>query len=285
MDRWSRRWAVGREQQGESEGHPRSRCPRDRTGPQGSAEQLLGDLLRRLHGRDRESTQLGTKPAQPLLAKIDALKNMAAVQAHDRRAARPGHFRARSRRRRQQDLHDPTMVIAHLGAGGLGLPDRDYYLKPEPRFVEARAKYLAHVDKMFELAGAQAGRGQAGGRHRVRVRDSASPRPRSTTWRCAIPKQQDHKTTFAELAEARRRISTGRAYFDAPKLPHGDLNVTQPNSCRSSTSDLHDRRRSPIGRPTCDGSSLNATADTLSEPHRRGELRVLRQVPHRRRPR
>jgi endothelin-converting enzyme/putative endopeptidase len=52
-----------------------------------------------------------------------------------------------------QDLHEPTMVIARLGAGGIGLPDRDYYIKTEPRFVEARARYLAHVAKMLELTG------------------------------------------------------------------------------------------------------------------------------------
>ena len=36
------------------------------------------------------------------------------------------------------------------------MPDRDYYLKPDQRFVEARAKYLEHVAKMFVLAGASA---------------------------------------------------------------------------------------------------------------------------------
>jgi endothelin-converting enzyme/putative endopeptidase len=55
-----------------------------------------------------------------------------------------------------EDLHEPSKTIAHVYASGLGMPDRDYYLKPEPRFVEARAKYLEHVAKMFELAGTPA---------------------------------------------------------------------------------------------------------------------------------
>jgi putative endopeptidase len=41
------------------------------------------------------------------------------------------------------DNHNPTDVIAQIVASGLGMPDRDYYLKPEPRFKEAREKYLA----------------------------------------------------------------------------------------------------------------------------------------------
>jgi endothelin-converting enzyme/putative endopeptidase len=53
----------------------------------------------------------------------------------------------------QQDPHKPSWVLADLGASGLGLPDRDYYLKPEPRFKEARDKYIEHVTAMFKLAG------------------------------------------------------------------------------------------------------------------------------------
>ena len=38
----------------------------------------------------------------------------------------------------QSDPHKPSWVLADVGASGLSLPDRDYYLKPEPRFKEAR---------------------------------------------------------------------------------------------------------------------------------------------------
>jgi len=40
-----------------------------------------------------------------------------------------------------------------LGQGGLGLPDRDYYLTDNPKFVEARQKYVTHIAKMLTLAG------------------------------------------------------------------------------------------------------------------------------------
>jgi hypothetical protein len=51
------------------------------------------------------------------------------------------------------DNHNPTQVIATFYAAGLGLPDRDYYLKPDERFIDARDKYLVHVANMFKLAG------------------------------------------------------------------------------------------------------------------------------------
>jgi endothelin-converting enzyme/putative endopeptidase len=52
-----------------------------------------------------------------------------------------------------QDFADSTNVIAFAEAGGLGLPDRDYYTKTDAKSVETRTKYLAHVQLMLELVG------------------------------------------------------------------------------------------------------------------------------------
>ena len=53
----------------------------------------------------------------------------------------------------QPDLHNASMEIASVAQGGLGLPDRDYYLAPDPKSQEIREKYQAHVAKMFRLLG------------------------------------------------------------------------------------------------------------------------------------
>src|SRR5258708_9764314 len=52
-----------------------------------------------------------------------------------------------------QDFKDSNSVIAQLDQGGLGLPDRDYYLKDDAKSKEIREKYLTHVQRMFELSG------------------------------------------------------------------------------------------------------------------------------------
>jgi endothelin-converting enzyme/putative endopeptidase len=52
-----------------------------------------------------------------------------------------------------QDFKDSTAVVAQLDQGGIGLPERDYYLKDDAKSVELRQKYAAHVARMFELAG------------------------------------------------------------------------------------------------------------------------------------
>lgn len=56
----------------------------------------------------------------------------------------------------QQDFSDARQVIGAADQGGLGLPDRSYYLDREPRVVAIREAYRAHVARMFELAGTPA---------------------------------------------------------------------------------------------------------------------------------
>ncbi len=53
----------------------------------------------------------------------------------------------------QPDAKDPTIYSALGSQGGLGMPDRDYYLKTDPRFVKARAAYAVYVQKLLELDG------------------------------------------------------------------------------------------------------------------------------------
>jgi putative endopeptidase len=53
----------------------------------------------------------------------------------------------------QQDLKDATEEIGAADQGGLGLPERDYYLKADARSVRLRAQYRDHVARMLELAG------------------------------------------------------------------------------------------------------------------------------------
>ena len=53
----------------------------------------------------------------------------------------------------EQDPKDSKRMIAGLGQGGLGLPDRDYYLSDDAKMKEMRVAYQAHVEKMFTLLG------------------------------------------------------------------------------------------------------------------------------------
>ena len=102
----------------------------------------------------------GIAPIEPDLARIRALKDkseLAAEIAHLHRNGIGGMFEFGS----GQDFKNSEMVIAQADQGGLGLPDRDYYLKTDPKSVELRQKYMEHVARMLELAGEKPDRAKA----------------------------------------------------------------------------------------------------------------------------
>jgi endothelin-converting enzyme/putative endopeptidase len=96
--------------------------------------------------------KLGLAPLQPELDRIAALKTSAqlpALLAHLHSIGVNAFFALGS----NQDFADSNSVISFYGAGGLGLPERDYYTRTDAKSREQRQQYLAHVRKMFTLAG------------------------------------------------------------------------------------------------------------------------------------
>ena len=111
----------------------------------------IGDLYAS-YMDEAKREQLGYKPLSGELAKIRGLKdkkNLPALMSHlsDIGVATPfGVFIG-------QDARDATRYAPVLWQSGLGLPDRDYYLKDEARMVDIRAKYLKHVEAMLSMVG------------------------------------------------------------------------------------------------------------------------------------
>ena len=97
-----------------------------------------------------------------LQALEDELRQIDAVKDARGLARRVAYLQARGARAffgfgSQQDFKDATQVIGGADQGGLGLPDRDYYLKDDPRMKDLRALYQDHVAQMLVLAGEQEG--------------------------------------------------------------------------------------------------------------------------------
>jgi endothelin-converting enzyme/putative endopeptidase len=104
---------------------------------------------------------LGLKPVQPELARIDALKTRPELVAaiSELHHAYPGSFFFGSGT--GQDAMDSSLVIVELGAGGLGLPDRDYYLKTDPKSIKLREQYVAYIRQLLTLSGESADQAKA----------------------------------------------------------------------------------------------------------------------------
>ncbi|WP_428311408.1 M13 family metallopeptidase [Hydrocarboniphaga sp.] len=98
--------------------------------------------------------KLGAAPLAPALAQIAALKSNqdlpALLAGLHMSLADDGLFFGFGS---GQDYGDASQVIASAGAGGLGLPDRDYYTRGDAKSKKLREQYRQHVEKMFLLLG------------------------------------------------------------------------------------------------------------------------------------
>ncbi|WP_288378352.1 M13 family metallopeptidase [uncultured Massilia sp.] len=118
----------------------------------GSEEQLIGDFFASYMDEARLE-QLGIAPLKGELAKIDAIKDKAELPAMFAQLGKigvnsPFGFYI------HQDAKDSTKYVADLSQSGLGMPDRDYYLKlDDAKLASVRAKYQQHVEKLLALSG------------------------------------------------------------------------------------------------------------------------------------
>src|SRR5665213_2713533 len=111
----------------------------------------------------------GDKPILPGLAKIDALKTraqaIAALTALHHEYGGGFFFGART----GQDSIDSSLMIVELGAGGLGLPDRDYYTKTDAKSVKVREQYVAYIEQLLQLTGESAEQAKADAAATLRI--------------------------------------------------------------------------------------------------------------------
>jgi putative endopeptidase len=238
MPRWSRRWQSGETAKEQLKGILEQLSART-DHPRASVEQLTGDFYAACMDEARID-KLGVEPIAPLLAEIAAIRDRGQLQKmiarlHQLGVAAPFGLDA------EPDYHAPNNVIAHLFAAGIGLPDRDYYVKSDRRFVEAREKYRAHVAAMFELAGRDSASAAAAAR-RVLAMETRLARASLDSVALRDPKNVDHKTTLAALDRLAPHFDW-KAYLAAGRIPPIALNVAEPAFIRQVDREL---ARTPI---------------------------------------
>ncbi len=116
-----------------------------------AAEQKIGDYYQSCMDESAIESA-GTSPLENELKTIAALRSKQELAKEVIRLHRKGAgvlFNFSS----DQDFKDATQVIAEADQGGMALPDRDYYLKDDPKSVQLRKQYVEHVQRMFQLLG------------------------------------------------------------------------------------------------------------------------------------
>ncbi len=169
----------------------------------------------------------GLHPLEPALRRIDAMKSKADIadeiaRLHGEGVAALFSFGS------EPDFKNATEEIAVADQGGLGLPDRDYYVQPDPKSAETRQQYLAHVQKMFELAGEPAGRASTDAATVLRIETALAKASIDRVARRA-PENIYHKLGRQDLVVLDPGFDWNRYLTDIAAPQTATLNVAVPD--------------------------------------------------------
>ncbi|HYX53587.1 MAG TPA: M13 family metallopeptidase [Candidatus Limnocylindrales bacterium] len=189
------------------------------------AQQKIGDYFSACMN-EPAIEKAGAAPLKASLAQIAALKSkkdLAALLAGEHLQGENGFFGFGS----DQDFANSNDVIAFAVAGGLGLPDRDYYTKTDAKSVELRRKYVAHVEKMLRLVGDSPAAAKAEAQTVLRI-ETALARASLTRVEQRDPHNLFHKMDRKQL-QALTPLFDWNAYLSASGVDSVDkFNVTEP---------------------------------------------------------
>jgi len=168
----------------------------------------------------------GVAPLQPELDRINAIASVADLNAELAHLQSTGS-RTLLSLRSEQDAKKSTEVIARLGAGGIGLPDRDYYFKTDAATQKIRDEYTKYVSTIFKLTGDDDATAAKNADAVMRIEKSLAE-PMLTRVARRDPAATYHRMTIAELAASAPNIDWN-AYVASANLKSSDpINVTQP---------------------------------------------------------
>ncbi len=169
----------------------------------------------------------GTGPLKPEFDRINAMANtgdLSTEVAHLHRLGVNVLFNLSS----GQDLKDSNAVIGQADQGGLGLPEKDYYFRDDPKAVETRKEYVGYLTRMLVLLGAPAAEAEKRAEAVMQLETALAKASLDVTTR-RDPEKVYHKMTLAEFEALSDSFSWSRyfAVMQAPPMPN--LNVATPD--------------------------------------------------------
>jgi Predicted metalloendopeptidase len=193
--------------------------------PKGSVEQQIGDFY--YSGMDTSKIErLGYEPIVPELEKIKSIKTRSdfyKVLADIHLAYSNAVFAFFA----GPDNKNSSMNIAQLHQAGLGLPDRDYYLKDDPRSKEIREKYLPFIARMFRLAGTDSANAEKNASTVMAIETRLAKASMDRVER-RDPKKTYNKMTLRKLVTLAPNFDWNEYFQYMGVSKPGDINVAQP---------------------------------------------------------
>jgi putative endopeptidase len=229
----------------------------------GSNEQKIGDYYSSCMN-EKQAEEQDLKPMQAELDRIAAIKNVADLQsdiAHLHALGLSPLFAMGS----AQDKKNSTEVTAAAYQGGLGLPDRDYYFKDDPKSKDIRDKYVKYVQSLFELSG-DTPEGAAARAASVVALETKLAGASLTRVQRRDPDLTYHRMTLKEASELTPTFDWARYYKEIGVPAVSAVNVATPDFFKEVDKDL-------TAVPLADWQSylrfylINTAAPTLSSKY------------------
>ncbi|HEX8956070.1 MAG TPA: M13 family metallopeptidase, partial [Burkholderiaceae bacterium] len=168
----------------------------------------------------------GTKPIAPMLEHIKNIKNrqgLLDVLAEQTRTGMQPLYTFFV----DQDARNTQRYIPQLAQGGIGLPDRDYYVKTDAKTRKIREQYLAHVEKMFTLLGETPAQAKADAATVMRM-ETRLARASMTNVEQRDPKATYHLMDLQKFSALDRKVDWVHYFAQIGLTAPGDMNVAEP---------------------------------------------------------
>jgi endothelin-converting enzyme/putative endopeptidase len=128
----------------------------------------------------------------------------------------------------QPDFHNAGMEIAGIDQSGLTMPDRDYYLKDEEKFLTLRKAFVEYMENTFKLMGQNPQQAKTSAQTVLNIETDLARAFMDRTLR-RDPKNTDHKMHLADVEKLGPNFQLAR-YLKAINAPNfADLNVGNPD--------------------------------------------------------
>ena len=231
------------------------------TNAPGSDDQKIGDFYATCMDEAAVEAQ-GLTPLKGELDAIDKIANVTALQAEIARLQLFG-VNAVFNFGSDQDRKNASEVIAGAYQGGLGLPDRDYYTKTDDDSKKLRDQYVAHVTKMFALAGDDPAKAAAHAKD-VMALETKLAEASMTRVERRDPDKTYNRKSLAELAKLTPNFSWTGYLKDLASPPVAAINIGQPKYFEAVNAELV-ATPLPVWKTYLRWHLLHAAAPSLSK--------------------
>jgi endothelin-converting enzyme/putative endopeptidase len=189
-------------------------------------EQKIGDFYGSCMDEKTVNAK-GLEPLRPELDRIAAVRDKLALIDAIARVHLMGDY-ALFNFYSNSDFHNADAVIAYLDQGGLSLPDRDYYIKDDPRKLDVRKQLVEYVTQVFILAGQSSTQAADSAQTLLRIETALAKASVDRTVR-RDPKTRDHKMTRDAASAMAPNFHLDRYFATSGTPSFSELNVSDPD--------------------------------------------------------